>query len=435
MSEINSSSLAINPPEDEPFSSKSETIYLQKKTNRNKFNQKEKKRFLKPFTIKDKRKGCKSVIRPIKKKDQFQTKINTFFEKTFYKNVNIDNSLLDNGKINNLRKNSPLSLQEECNSYNKNGINNENKITKQNESSENEFERKLRIINNYSNYSKAIKNYEKEKINNDNNINAIMENKFFNLSEILLSMKIQHEFNKELNGITSETDRIIKIIFFFIKNGFNFPFRYFFYKCLINYGFPLVESFNSFYQKLLCDCINLNINLPSKMHIEFYTEYIFYLLIKDKISDAKNKLISDFFFNGENIDIIKNNLNFINFIKENNKNIRGYLQSYLESNYDKIFKQMDIKLNKQFPKSKPVLCRMLSNILTECEKSGYLNYKKFIEMDGIIFDSLRIKGPNNITFNLRKMISSKIFGHEYSDKKFNNLINDCLLRIFSNSKI
>ena len=248
-------------------------------------------------------------------------------------------------------------------------------------------------------------------------------------------MKIQHEFNKELNGITSETDRIIKITFFFIKNGFNFPFRYFFYKCLINYGFPLVENFNAFYQKLLCDCINQNINLPSKMHIEFYTEYIFYLLIKDKISDAKNKLISDFFFNGENIDIIKNNLNFINFIKENNKNIRGYLQSYLESNYDKIFKQMDIKLNKQFPKSKPVLCRMLSNILTECEKSGYLNYKKFIEMDGIIFDSLRIKGPNNITFNLRKMISSKIFGHEYSDKKFNNLINDCLLRIFSNFKI
>ena len=160
MSEINSSSLAINPPEDEPFSSKSETIYLQKKTNRNKFNQKEKKRFLKPFTIKDKRKGCKSVIRPIKKKHQFQTKINTFFEKTFYKNVNIGNSLIDNGKINNLRKNSPLSLQEECNSYNKNGINNENKITKQNESSENEFERKLRIINNYFNYSKAIKNYQ-----------------------------------------------------------------------------------------------------------------------------------------------------------------------------------------------------------------------------------------------------------------------------------
>ena len=238
---------------------------------------KKKKRFLKPFTIKDKRKGCKSVIRPIKKKHQFQTKINTFFEKTFYKNVNIDNSLLDNGKINNLRKNSPLSLQEECNSYNKNGINNENKITKQNESSENEFERKLRIINNYSNYSKAIKNYEKEKINNDNNINALMENKFFNLSEILLSMQIQHEFNKELNGITSETDRIIKITFFFIKNGFNFPFRYFFYKCLVNYGFPLIENFNSFYQKLLCDCINLNINLPSKMHIEFYTEYIFYL--------------------------------------------------------------------------------------------------------------------------------------------------------------
>ena len=31
MSEINSSSLVINPPEDETFSSKSETIYLQKK--------------------------------------------------------------------------------------------------------------------------------------------------------------------------------------------------------------------------------------------------------------------------------------------------------------------------------------------------------------------------------------------------------------------
>ena len=433
MSTLNSSSLILSSHEDEPFSSRSQTIYLKQKTNRMNFKQKgDKKHFLKPFTLKDNRKGCKSVIRPIKKKHQFQTKINTFFEKPINNKANNDNSLLVSENIYNLRKISPLSLHEENNSYNKNKVNNENNNSKKIDSPENKYNLKHKTFNTFSFSSKIKNGNQKEKINNENNNNDIRENKIFNSSEIFSSKEIQNEFNKEMNGICSETDRIIKVTFFFIKNGFNFPFRYIYYKCLINYGFPLIENFNIFYEKLVSDCFKEKIEFPGKMYIEFYTETIFNLLIKDRISVAKKKIISEFFFNGENIDIIKNNLNFINSIKENNKNTRGYLQSYLESNFDEIFKQIDIRLNKQFPKSKPVLCRILSNILTECDKSGYLNYKKIIEMDGIIFDSLRIKGPNNMILNLRKMISSKIFGHEYSDKKFNNVINHYILQIFSN---
>ena len=170
----------------------------------------------------------------------------------------------------------------------------------------------------------------------------------------------------------------------FINKGFNEHIRYIFYKCLVNYGFPLFNNFNHFYENFISDCSKEKISAtPDKMYIEFYTEYIFHLLINDKISMSKNIFITNFFFNGENIEIIKKNLNFIIDVKENSNNIRSYIQNYLELNYDIVFNEIDIKLNKTFPKSKAVLCKILSNIVSECDKIGYLKYKKIINNDNI----------------------------------------------------
>ena len=264
----------------------------------------------------------------------------------------------------------------------------------------------------------------------DNYINCA-NNKIFNKSEICLALKIQKEFKEEINKLTSETDKLIKGTLFFINKGFNEHIRYTFYKHLINHGFPSFNNFNIFYENLILECKNEKLNTPDKMYIEFYTEYIFHLLINDKITMGNKKFISGFFFNNENIEIIKKNLNFIINIKENSTNINSYIQQYLEDNFDIIVNGFDIKLNKKFPKSKAVLCKIISNVVSECDKNGYLKYKKIINNDNILFNGLKIKGMNNIKMNLRKMISLKIFGQELSDKKFYHLIVDLFLHLFS----
>ena len=78
---------------------------------------------------------------------------------------------------------------------------------------------------------------------------------------------------------------------------------------------------------------------------------------------------------------------------------------------------------------------MLSNIVIECDKNGYLNYKKLISNDEILFEGLKIKGNTKNNYNIRKMISQNIFGQQLSEKKFNNVINEYLLQLFSNFKI
>ena len=96
---------------------------------------------------------------------------------------------------------------------------------------------------------------------------------------------------------------------------------------------------------------------------------------------------------------------------------------------------MSIKINNQFPKSKSVICRILSNIILECNKIGYLNYKKIINDDELLFNGLKIKISADIAINYRKMISTRIFGQELSDKKFNNVIQEYFLELLSKFKI
>ena len=267
-----------------------------------------------------------------------------------------------------------------------------------------------------------------------NNFNYLINNGIFNKSEINFAMNIEKEFNEMIHGTTSEIDKLMKAIIFFINKGFTEDIRYIYYKCLINYGFPLLEKFNVFYNNFIDFCDQEKKNSPSKMYIEFYTEYIFNILRNGKISIAKKKLASEFCFNGEDFETIRNNLILINTIKEKINNNHSYVQLYLEKNFDSLFSEVNFHLNKEFPKSKTVLCKILSNIVNECERNGYLKYKKIISNDDKLFEGLKIKGNIKNNLNLRKMISLKVFGQQLADKKFNNVIQEYFLQFFANFK-
>lgn len=438
---------------DSPVNRKKEYSYLQKKTKRGVYKSKD--------NIENKKrpknnKGCKTVIRQNKnKRNRKQSKINDYFSNSNFKDLSSDYSIFDPPHmINNYNYNEPQFFYpsyKETKSYNKIPRDVNRKKRKLEETPKLAKDKKdknnynngllsclnLNILNSFNPFHKLSNIiFEKEKsIIKKEQYNYFINNNIFNKDEINLAMNIQKDFTKEINNITSDTDRFFKETFFFLNKGFNEIIRYNFYKCLINNGFPLTIDFNKFYDIFNSECKEQKIKIPDKMLIEFYTEYIFHLLANDNSTISKNKFISLFFFNGENIDIIKNNLNFINKIKENKNNIRCYLQNYLEENFDNIFDENDNKLNKKFPKSKAVLCRILSNIVNECDKKGYLNYKEIINNDDILFEGLKIKGNPNLNMNLRKMISLKIFGQEYSEKKFYNLIQDYTLHLFSNFKI
>lgn len=278
--------------------------------------------------------------------------------------------------------------------------------------------------------------------NNLNNQNINIQNKKiteekkidsngFSEEENELSKKIELEFNSIMTSSISDTDKIIKLTTYIITNGFSEQVRYIFYKCLINFGYPFPKRFLQFYQYFNKYCESEKIKTPEKMFTQFYSEIILRMITIQKITPSKNKYISEFFFNGENVDLVINNLNLIKDIKDNITNNHYYVQNFLEQNYDILFKSMTHKINKDFSKSKAVLCKILSNIILRCDKNGYLNYRQLIANENVIFDGVKIKSQHSSKFNLRRMISLKIFGQEFTDKKFNTVLQDYFLHLFT----
>ena len=265
--------------------------------------------------------------------------------------------------------------------------------------------------------------------------NIFIEKGIFTEKEISKVIEITNEYNKEINySLLQDTDKLIKTINYFLNKGFNENIRYIIYKCLINYGIPSLEKFNVFYNKINLELTKKKYKTPDKMCILLYIEYINNFIKNESglNSSAKNKFISEFFFNKENFEIVKSNLNFIIAIKNNSANIPLFLQQYLENNFDNIFQNSKFLLNNDFPKSKPVIIKILCNIVTKCEKIGFLNYKKIIEDYNIIFDGMTFKGNNLVSQNFEKIISKKLFGKELSEKKLKNAIQEYFLILVSN---
>ena len=317
-------------------------------------------------------------------------------------------------------------------------------------------------IHDINNGQYTIYETNKSKKTNQNKIQK-KSNPFFEFSKILQEKKIKDKYDilkskgifteQEISQIQSitkefkslvkdlsiqENDCLIKIINYFLNKGFKEQIRFIIFKSLINYGIPNTEDFNTFYNIISNKLIKKNLAIPDKMYILLYIEYITNIIKDDSYinSLAKNKLITQFLFNGDNLSNVKSNFAFINAIKKNAKDIESFLQIYLNNNFDKIFNSAILKLNKNYPKAKDVICKILFNIVTQCDKKGYLNYKKIIGDNDAIFDGLKIIGKitQNNNNNYIQMISIKLFGVELSEEKFRHAIQDYFLLLVSNFK-
>ena len=317
-------------------------------------------------------------------------------------------------------------------------------------------------IHDINNGQYTIYETNKSKKTNQNKI-LKKSNPFFEFSKILQEKKIKDKYDilkskgifteQEISQIQSitkefkslvkdlsiqENDCLIKIINYFLNKGFKEQIRFIIFKSLINYGIPNTEDFNTFYNIISNKLIKKNLAIPDKMYILLYIEYITNIIKDDSYinSLAKNKLITQFLFNGDNLSNVKSNFAFINAIKKNAKDIESFLQIYLNNNFDKIFNSAILKLNKNYPKAKDVICKILFNIVTQCDKKGYLNYKKIIGDNDAIFDGLKIIGKitQNNNNNYIQMISIKLFGVELSEEKFRHAIQDYFLLLVSNFK-
>lgn len=315
-------------------------------------------------------------------------------------------------------------------------------------------------IHDINNGQYTIYETNKSKKTNQNKIQK-KSNPFFEFSKILQEKKIKDKYDilkskgifteQEISQIQSitkefkslvkdlsiqENDCLIKIINYFLDKGFKEQIRFIIFKSLINYGIPNTEDFNTFYNIISNKLIKKNLAIPDKMYILLYIEYITNIIKDDSYinSLAKNKLITQFLFNGDNLSNVKSNFAFINAIKKNEKDIESFLQIYLNNNFDKIFNSAILKLNKNYPKAKDVICKILFNIVTQCDKKGYLNYKKIIGDNDAIFDGLKIIGKitQNNNNNYIQMISIKLFGVELSEEKFRHAIQDYFLLLVSN---
>jgi hypothetical protein len=77
---------------------------------------------------------------------------------------------------------------------------------------------------------------------------------------------------------------------------------------------------------------------------------------------------------------------------------------------------------------------MLVNIILRCDRHGYLNFRQYIDNERTIFNGLKIKDNNKYghgRFCVKKMISIKVFGRELTNKKFNDIVKEYFLYLFS----
>ena len=383
----------------------SEKNYLQRKKKRS--ENKISKQFENHYQKREKIE--KNIFHLEKSQNKNQAKIYQFFEN---KNVNIISSDSNLNYVNNINQ---RKFTLSGNNKNNSRSNSKNKNKK--------------VVNPFQKFSDMLKEKRVEE-----RFDNFIEKGIFNESEISRARNIAKEYKKEISEcFLQENDKLIKIVNFFLNKGFSEKIRYIIYKCLINYGIPNVNNFNKFFENVKYELNQKKLNVPEKMCLLLYIEYINNFIKNDCSSNslAKNKYISEFFFNKENCKIVQSNLNFIYSIKIST-DMENFLQIYLDTNSDHIFQKADIKLNRTFPKSNAVLCRILCNIIYKCDQIGYLNYKKIIANDDIVFDGLKIMGNTNRFNKLEQMISYKLFGKVLSVAKFREVIQNYLLILMSN---
>ena len=325
----------------------------------------------------------------------------------------------------------------------------------------NSFSNNINVINSINAINQPRKYQKKFNYNNFHKTNSIQNSKYYSHRKNLSNNQnphflqknitkknnkpkeiknknpedIQKEFYEITTSEVSIIDKYIKCINFFFQQGFSEDVRFLFYETLMNLGLPINGNFNTFYQNFVTSCNTNQTSIPCQITTEYYLEFIINILL-EKISESKKNFISKFFFDGDNYDFIKNNFNLIAFVRELISENEFKLYNFIMDKYDILFKNINIRMNIEFIKYKSVIAKMLSNIIIKCDKSGYLNFRQYIEDDNIIFKGLKIRDNQFYNYNygiydMKKMICIKIFGLELTNERFNEIISEFFLYLFS----
>jgi hypothetical protein len=259
--------------------------------------------------------------------------------------------------------------------------------------------------------------------NNNNTNNSINNNQFLE-NKAISGQEGESQETDAIEKLINETkfessrDRLFKIYNYLLTKGFEEKTRKLFVRCLLNYGFPLVNEFDKFYILFQMNANHLNIkNIPNKTDTKFYYELVYFVLEEDESLDY-----NIFVFGEERTSLVRTKLLIIRQF-QSYKDISKVMLFYVKDMQNVLFSHIEPKLDDSYQRAHFVLAKLLSNILTKSIKSGFLNYKNYIKDDNIIFDNIRIKKDGQTSvFNIREGISKKIFGKPLNEMEFNNVV-------------
>ena len=304
-----------------------------------------------------------------------------------------------------------------------------NKKINYNNHNHNHKANKFNIINNQTKNKVDIKtmkyNYLRKNLTKKNNLKKEIKES--------TPEEIEKEFYDITNEEDSTIDKLFKSMSFFIEQGFAENVRYLFFENLMNYGLPINGNFNLFYQRFKNNCAEYQITVPNGKVSEIYVQFIIDILLKT-ISESKKNFIANFFFDGNNYDCIRNNFNFIAFIRDLISLNEFNLYNFLMDKYDLLFNFFNMRVNLKFANYKSVISKILSNLIIKCDKEGYFNFRQYIDDDKVIFRGIKIKDNqyyNYGVYNLKKMICIKVFGIDLTNERFNDIISEFFLYLFS----
>ena len=219
--------------------------------------------------------------------------------------------------------------------------------------------------------------------------------------------------------LESSRDRLYKIYNYLLIKGFEEKTRKLFVKCLLNYGFPLVNEFDKFYVLFQMNAQHLKIrNIPNKIDSQFYYELVYFILEEDETLDY-----NIFVFGEERTSLIRTKLLIIRQF-QSFKDVTKAMYFFVKDKNATLFGHLEPKLDESYQRVHFVMAKILSNIVNKSIKSGFLNYKNYIKDDNIIFDNIRIKkdGQTPSVFNIREGIAKKIFGKAMNENEFNTAV-------------
>ena len=363
--------------------------------------------------------------------EDYSDTISENLEQQKAQNTNENQNNLEKTQNNNNNNNgeNPMELEPQNNNQNQQNDNIINDNTDKDKSKENDG-KTFDFIKNIANSIIKKKTLD---IENNNNTNNNINNNQYLENKTLPGQEGESQETDAIEKLINETkfessrDRLFKIYNYLLTKGFEEKTRKLFVRCLLNYGFPLVNEFDKFYILFQMNANHLNIkNIPNKTDTKFYYELVYFVLEEDESLDY-----NIFVFGEERTSLVRTKLLIIRQF-QSYKDISKVMLFYVKDMQNVLFSHIEPKLDDSYQRAHFVLAKLLSNILTKSIKSGFLNYKNYIKDDNIIFDNIRIKKDGQTSvFNIREGISKKIFGKPLNEMEFNNVVEMYYKALFS----